>query len=315
MLFITSTRIGDAVLSTGLIDHFIRRHPGLRITIACGAPAAPLFAAVPGLERIHIITKRRYHLHWLELYRACFRPWSILVDLRASAIGWLLPARRRFIMGRRDDDLHRVIELGRVIGAGEEPPAPHLWLTAEDREAAARLLGDGPVLALGPAANWIGKQWPAERFAELAERLTNEAGPLAGARIALFAAPGEREQLNPLYEGLAAERLIDAVGLPLGQVAALIERTALFIGNDSGLMHVAAALKVPTLGLFGPSQIDRYHPWGALTAAVRTPKSFEDHVLDPTYDHRHTGSLMEGIEVGTVLRAAEELLERVRHHG
>lgn len=315
MLFITSTRIGDAVLSTGLIDHFIRRHPGLRITIACGAPAAPLFAAVPGLERIHIITKRRYHLHWLELYGACFRPWSIIVDLRASAIGWLLPARRRYIMGKRDDNLHRVVELGRVIGVDTPPPAPRLWLDEEERRDAARVMNEGPVLALGPAANWIGKQWPAERFAELAMRLTAETGPLAGARIALFAAPTERAQLQPLFEILPAERLIDAIGQPLGRVGAMLERADLFIGNDSGLMHMAAALQVPTLGLFGPSQIDRYRPWGSMTAALRTPKSFEEHVLDPTYDHRHTGSLMEGISVDMALQVAEDLLEKVRHHG
>ncbi|HEX2151160.1 MAG TPA: glycosyltransferase family 9 protein, partial [Stellaceae bacterium] len=50
ILFVTATRIGDAVLSTGLLSHLVERHPGARFTIAAGAPAAPLFATVPGLD-------------------------------------------------------------------------------------------------------------------------------------------------------------------------------------------------------------------------------------------------------------------------
>ena len=64
-------------------------------------------------------------------------------------------------------------------------PVPTVWLAPRHEDAAARLVPDGgPVLALGPAANWIGKQWRAERFAELADRLTGDGGALAGARVA-----------------------------------------------------------------------------------------------------------------------------------
>ena len=68
ILFITSTRIGDAVLSSGLLAHLIERYPDARITIACGPAAAPLFAAVPNLDRVIPMAKQRYGLHWLSLW-------------------------------------------------------------------------------------------------------------------------------------------------------------------------------------------------------------------------------------------------------
>ena len=77
ILFVTATRIGDAVLSTGLLSYLVERYPGARLTIAAGPAAAPLFEAVPGLERIIVVQKRRWSLHWLALFaRACPLPRS-----------------------------------------------------------------------------------------------------------------------------------------------------------------------------------------------------------------------------------------------
>src|ERR1700742_737152 len=85
ILFVTATRIGDAVLSTGLLAHLIERYPDARVTIAAGPDAAPLFEAVPGIERLITVSKRPHSLHWLELYReVAFRRWSLVVDLRGS---------------------------------------------------------------------------------------------------------------------------------------------------------------------------------------------------------------------------------------
>jgi len=96
ILFVTATRIGDAVLSTGLLGHLIERHPGALLTIAAGPAAAPLFEAVPGLERLLVVAKRRLALHWLSLYRSlAAERWDLVVDLRGSALAFLLRARER----------------------------------------------------------------------------------------------------------------------------------------------------------------------------------------------------------------------------
>ena len=195
ILFVTATRIGDAVLSTGLLSDLIEHHPEARLTIAAGPDAAPLFEAVPGLERLLVVAKRRWSLHWLPLYAAvAARRWDLVVDLRGSALAWLLRAAERKVMAKGDSREHRVRQLGRLFDL-DPPPGPRLW-TGPHHEAAAGLLipPGGPVLAVGPAANWRGKQWRAERFAELARRLTAPDGALPGARVAVLAAGHERGQ-------------------------------------------------------------------------------------------------------------------------
>ena len=86
------------------------------------------------------------------------------------------------------------------------------------------------------------------------------------------------------------QRLIDLVGrIDLLTAAAALRRCALFIGNDTGLMHIAAAAGTPTLGLFGPSPIEQYAPWGSRTAVVRTaqpPETMFGPGLRPPH-HRH----------------------------
>jgi ADP-heptose:LPS heptosyltransferase len=314
ILFITATRIGDAVLSTGLLSHLIGLHPQARITIAAGPAAAPLFESVPGLERLIVLPKERFGLHWLRLWRQCvLRRWDIVLDLRRSAIGWLLPTRQRFVAPKAQAPIHRVELLAATLGLERCPPSPRIWTGPSDRAAAAAMIPSGsPVLALAPAANWRGKQWRAERFVELAARLTGKAGILPDARIAVFAAEAERAAVTPVLDAIPANRLIDTVGrIGLTEVAACLERCALFVGNDSGLMHLAAASGIPTLGLFGPSREEHYAPWGPHSAWVRTTESFDALIGAPGYDHRTTGTLMDGLSVDRVEEAARALWRRL----
>ncbi len=312
ILFVTATRVGDAILSTGLLDHLTRAHPGARLTIACGPAAASLFPAVPGLEKLIVLDKMVLSLHWLGLWTACVGCcWDIVVDLRNAPITYLLWAKRRFGMGRSRPDEHRLVQLARVLGLESAPPSPRVWTSAEARERAARLVPDGPpVLAIGPTANWIGKTWRAERFVELIERLTGPQGILPGARVAVFGRDDERPQALPVIEAIPEHRRIDLVlGLDLATVHACLARTALYIGNDSGLMHLAASTGIPTLGLFGPSQEVHYAPCGPLAAAVRTEQSY-DTIFPPGFDHRRTGTLMDGLSVESAATAAQGLWRR-----
>jgi heptosyltransferase-3 len=314
ILFITATRIGDAVLSTGLLGYLLERHPDASFTIAAGAPAAPLFAAVPRLERLVAIAKRPLALHWLELFRdTAPRRWDLIVDLRGSVLAWLLRADERRVMAKGDPAEHRVRQLARLFRL-DPPPAPQLWLARQHEQVAAALVpAGGPVLAIGPAANWRGKQWRGERFAELALRLTAADGLLPGARVAVLAAAHERAQAAPLLAALPPARRLDLVGrTDLLDAAAALKRAALFIGNDTGIMHIAAAMGTPTLGLFGPSRPEHYAPWGAHAAVVTTGASYEALVGAPGYDHRRTDTLMDSLEVGTVEAAARRLWAGVK---
>lgn len=129
----------------------------------------------------------------------------------------------------------------------------------------------------------------------------------------MIAAAAERAQAAPVLDAVPAERRIDLVGAAdLPVLAACLERAALFVGNDSGLMHLAAASGVPTLGLFGPSPDDRYAPWGPRAAFVRTRESYKALVTAPSFDHRTTDTLMDGLGVDDAVAAAEALWDRLQ---
>jgi ADP-heptose:LPS heptosyltransferase len=311
ILFVTATRIGDAVLSTGLLSHLIERRRGAWLTIATGPLPAPLFAAVPGLRRVVVVDKLVWSLHWAALYAAVApRRWDLVVDLRGSALAFLLWAGERKVMAKGDPNEHRVQQLGRLFDL-DPPPGPLLWTAPEhDRAALALIPPGGPVVAIGPAANWRGKQWRAERFAALAERLVAAGGVWPGARVAVLAAGHERAQAEPLLAAIPAGRAIDLVGrIDLLTAAAALRRCAVFIGNDTGLMHLAAAAGTPTLGLFGPSPVAQYAPWGKRTAWVRSEEG-PATMFGPGFDHRTTGTLMDGLSVDAVEEAVRRLSAR-----
>jgi len=258
------------VLSTGLIDHLMRAHPEARFTIACGRVAEGVFRRMPRLERLIPIEKRRHGLHWPALWaQVAFTWWDLVVDLRGSAIAWLLPARRRAVMrgGRRPG--HRLLHLAETLGVSPAP-RPVAWFGPEEAARAEALLPPGaPVLALGPTANWVRKVWPADRFVTLARQLTGPGGALEGARIAILGGAGEQERAMAAPVLAALPGAIDLVGaLDLPEAAAVLARCALFVGNDSGLMHLSAAAGTPTIGLFGPTPAAEYAPVGRRAMAV-----------------------------------------------
>jgi heptosyltransferase III len=311
LLFITSNRLGDAVLSTGLLGHLVEGRADMHVTVACGAVAADIFECLPGLRRVITLRKQPWAGHWRGLWRQTFSTrWDAIVDLRSSPMTHVLRGRHKRVR-RKAGEGHRVASLARWYGL-EDIPAPRLWSNARHAEAGAAMIGEGaPVVGLGPTANWQGKIWPAERFAELALRLTGPDGPWPQGRIAVFGGPGEEALACPVLQALPAERRIDLVGAHhLLDVAEALRRCAVFVGNDSGLMHLSAAAEVPTVGLFGPSRVEHYAPWGPAGEAVTTAIPYDD-LFGPGY-HRHTtGTLMGTLSVDMAEDGVRRLLERL----
>jgi heptosyltransferase-3 len=312
ILFITATRIGDAVLSTGLLDYLVRTYPDAKVTVACGPEAAPLFMALPNLEKLIPMTKERWSMHWTRLWSSCATTyWDIVVDLRKSVVAYLLACGERHTFKRSNEAVHRVREIADVLDL-PEPPMPRIWITAKEREKAASLLpADRPVLAVGPTTNWRAKTWRAANFIELIQRLTAPSGLLPHARVAVLGGPKERDQALPVLDALPADQRIDLVGnIDLLVAYACLKRCALYVGNDSALMHLAAASGIPTLGLFGPSQDVFYAPWGWHTEVARTRVPF-DAIFPEKFDHRTSDSLMDSLTVDDAEAAARDLWRRV----
>ena len=314
ILFITSTRIGDAVLSTGALAWALAKWPAARITVACGPEAAPLFDAVPRLDQVIVMRKQPYGGHWRRLWRMCVgKRWTAIIDLRRSAMPLTLLATRRYVLAKSDDTRHKVTMVSDMLGV-RQPASPFVWIDDRHRAEADRLMGGHrPVLALAPTANWGGKEWPIERFIELVQRLTVADGMLAGAHVAVFSAPSEAARADRLIESLPQHATIDLRGkTDLLTAYACLKRADMFIGNDSALMHLAAASGTPTLGLFGPSKEKVYGPWGEHTAVTRTDLSFDEIINLPGYNHKSQETRMATLPVERVCEKAAELWQSSR---
>jgi lipopolysaccharide export system permease protein len=306
ILFITANRVGDAVLTTGLLAWLAQHYPDAHFTIACGPYGADIFRAVPRLEKLIVMRKKKWNGHWIGLWRECFgTKWDLIIDLRNSIVSWLLRADK-CVRHTKSSGKHKVVDNGAVMGL-DPPPNPHIWITPEALQEAEKLLPhDAPLLALAPAANWGGKQWPINYFIDLAQRLTAAGGVMPYAKIMIIADKHERAPIMPLLQAIPDAQRIEMIGHDLQIAAACLKQARLFVGNDSGLMHMSAALGVPTLGLFGPGFPHIYGPWGERCAYVATPESREELLrLAP-----QQACLMGSLSVERAVEAATRLFEK-----
>ncbi len=308
ILFITSSRIGDAVLSTGLLDYIARKYPNAKVWIACGPLAMSLFKGYPNLEDSIPIQKQPFNLHWLKFWsRVAGRKWDMVVDLRNSAVSRLVWAKKRHVFSPHiDKALHKARQCAAVMKLSEVP-APRLWFTEEQIQNARQFVPQGSlVLAVGPTANWAAKTWSAERFVEVIEWIRSEAGPLPGCRVAVFAAPGEEEGAQQVLQSVPEEARIDVIAkADPGTAAAAISLCDFYLGNDSGLMHCAAASGIKTLGLFGPSYPSIYSPWGQ--NYIATPESFDELIGYAGYSAATAPCLMGSLSAAAVIQKIKDI--------
>lgn len=294
ILFITSSRLGEAVIACGILEALRNRYPRAYITVACGAACAGLFSRLPKLQRVIVVGKgRSSDFHRFRLWtKLAGRFWDIAVDTRGSGISrFLLVGQRHIIRLRKSGQLYK--QLGDAMGFSPAP-LPVIWTAAADMDEAARRLPAGtPMIGLGPTAGWMAKAWPAQRFIETYRAIEKM---LPGCRVVVFSGASDVERLAALA---MQNELPGAIGmnatLPLPLLAACMSRLRLFIGNDTGLLHLAAAAGAPTLGLFGHSRADEFAPAGPHAAAVAAPG-------------RPGEASMEGLTVDAVLQAAMNLL-------
>jgi ADP-heptose:LPS heptosyltransferase len=269
----------------------------------------PLFEAVPHLNRLIPVKKRSFSRHWWALWQQCrHEKWDVIIDIRGSLVSYFLKTPRRYVWKSSKAKDHRVDQLGRLMGITPSP-APYLWLGLRHMRRAQSLITESvPVLALSPAANWIGKQWPAKSFSILVNQFLEN----HEAKVAVFAAPQERSIVQPILNGIPRDKRIDLVGrLSLLETAACLKQCKVFVGNDSGLMHMAAAVGTPAIGLFGPSDDRMYAPYCSpetpIHQVVRIPESLDELKKMPGFAFDAPRTFMENLKPETVYQALEEM--------
>ena len=239
---------------------------------------------------------------------------NALVPRIWSGIGdWRLPRTRAEIethVQAREKDRYEADAWCGLLGVlGIEAKADRLEYspTDEERAQATRFMeaegmdGDRPLALVAPGSGWKGKNWMPERFGEVAAWLERE----KGFRIAWIGGAGE-ESLVPA----GRESDLNWVGrLPLPIVVAAMGKARLFVGNDGGLLHFAAATGLPTVSIWGPTRPEKWGPRGANHRQVRKAETCEGCVY---WDYRavcmHGGRCMRAVEVPDVAEAVEEVL-------
>lgn len=252
-LFILPTRLGDAIFTTGVIDKY-KDEPSV---IVATSLTAPLFADLPNLEKLIVMGKKPWKAHWIDMWKETrTSSWNRVFDLRGSALSYFLRAKERHIWKQPPPHHHKVIQISQCMGF-QETLSPSLWFS---KERLARTKLNRPTLAVAPVAGWIGKQWPISNFIKLLVEFC-EKNPEA--QIAIFAAPNEKEQVDALVKALPKDQCLNTLGGHLLDSASLIKSSRLFMGNDSGLLHLSVAVNTPTIALFGPSNDRLYGPWSS----------------------------------------------------
>ncbi len=314
ILFITSTCIGDAAMSTVALNYIVEQNPDAEVTVACGPVVAEMFTQFPTVHKVIPIKKEKHHKHWLTLWKHIYKTrWDVVIDLRNTVVSRLVRANKRYIFSKPDTSTHKLDQLAKLVGADTEL-ATKLYLKDETIERARKLIPENspPVLAIGPTANWIGKIWEAEKFAELIKRLTAEGEIFYNAKIAIIAGPGEEDIANKVLNSIPPNRRINVIAnTPIEVSLAVIKLSTLYIGHDSGLTHCASALGTPNLSLFGVTKADQFHPRGEHSMFVTIPEDEYEITNHPDYDHRKvTETMMKNLTVDTVYDATIKLYNK-----
>lgn len=335
--------IGDVVMEMPVLDALRSALPQAHITALVASPADDLLEGAPSVDEVVSIRRWGLSHRWDdgdEAARAAIAGWldgsdfDLFLDVHhaATAVGRVVWSRgvrslesdedAEAAAVRRGSDAVTAIAEAVRSGWGlrvQEGALPDLHLADEDHRFASVFLsrrgidGAAPV-AVSPAASLPIKRWPADRFAATLDSLVEE----TGSSVLLFSGVHDAEADRIARATRYPERLVRVQALHLRKAAALLSRCALFLSNDTGLMHVAAAVGTPTVAVFGPTCPSIYRPRVPHVVAiggteVDCPHRKELSLHPPacwTSGHCLLGerSCVDRVEAGDVLAAAREAM-------
>ena len=335
ILIVKLGAVGDCLHTLIAVRELRRRFPEVRIGWVVETKSREVVAGHPAIDHLHVWDRKRTVAEWKKgNYRA---GWQILSavwqEIRAVGYDTAIDFQNLFKSGLfacrsgaprrigfrrcreanflftnlrvrpRPEQPHmvrRYLSLLEPLGVTvtDDPPAEPIVVPVDKKKAvdeffAVRVSAGKTVVAFNPAASLPRKLWPIERFAEVADRLaeTFDVLPL------LIWGPGE----EPLVEAMRGRMKREALVAPptgIQELAHLLGKCALYVGNDSGPMHLAAAMGAAVVGLFGPTDPRRVAPW--------TKRSLAVEPFEPFHKRRR----LDGITTDQVYRAAATLLER-----
>ena len=310
--------VGDAVLSTSVIQPLRRHFSDAHITFLVGPRAFDLLATDPNIDAALVYDNRGEHAGWkgrLRLIKTLRRAkFDLVVNLRDSLTARCIGAEH-WGMVRGESNRHAVTRYLDVLqrhGVDTTDASPRLGLTEAEDTAAHRFLADVGLTAerlligIHPGGNWAYKLWDAENYALAANALRKE----QNAAILLFAGPNERE-LQAQVANIMDIPPILVQTENLRHLAALISACDVYIGNDTGPMHIAAAVDTPVVALFGSTNHIRSGPYGKKHTVVQ---SGIDLGCNPCHPGRNPGGCGAGSCEVIAGITVEQVLDTVERH-
>ena len=307
ILIITSNRLGDCILSSGLNKYFKEKYSKCNITFVCGKLPSELFKYCEFIDKLIVLNKKRYSLHWIFLwYKVFFTNWFYVVDLRGTALSFFLFSKTKRIYKKSfDNEEHKVSELTKNIAGQTFSPSIKIKNKVNiEKEYFKKILKEKKnkkIFIISPTANWAGKIWPIQRYFELIKKLRNNKKFNKSVFILIGPSNENIEYKNLLKK--KSKHIYDFFGkLSIIEIFKIMKISDFFIGNDSGLMHMAALANIKTIGLFGPSNSKKYGPWGKGNLVISSPKTPDQLMGFKGFNAKKSGSLMLDLKTNDVLK-------------
>ncbi len=318
--------IGDTIMSMPAIEGFRRRHPQTRLTLLVKPAVRALWemSDVPD-QLIDLGTGLRGTWDTIQRVKAAgpyTRAYVLPHSFRSALIPWMagVPERHGLPGPFRDTFLTQIIKPGvgpdrrhqvyeyldlLVPDASDAWAPPRLQVSDDVRESVTALLSDleRPLVAIIPgAARGPSKQWPLERFVELGRRLAEE----DGYGVAVLGTASEKEMCDSAADAIGSRARSLAGHTRFKEWCGVLQLADLVVANDSGGMHVAAALGTPLVALYGVTDPE---VTGPLTRTARILQKSDRRSRDVPRDSQEARAALEAITVEEALRAARERLK------
>jgi len=265
ILFITLSNIGDAILTTPTLEALHFKYPNAVFDIVGDKRSRILFKYCPYMN--NFIEKDK-SLGWygiLSLMKKIRQErYDLAVDLRSDFFLHFIKSKKFFFKASNNSTLHlhsvekHFLSIKSVIQ--DKPPSTKIWLSDYESETSRKIFdkySNTRFLALGLGANFNGKIWDVSKFVDLAKSLKDTFGGIILVGDQKDAALSK--EFISEYKGI----VINCCGhYNLLETAAIIKKSNFFVGNDSGLGHIASAVGIKSFTIFGIGTPNRYRPWG-----------------------------------------------------
>ncbi|MDC3024288.1 glycosyltransferase family 9 protein [Alphaproteobacteria bacterium] len=303
VLFIGNTRLGDAILSTPIISYYNKKNN--HITVICSSLSANIYASFSSVIKVIILKKKKRGLHWLEAYGRLEKgKWDLVIDLRNSILSRLIRKKSIIRFNNVNNNIHKVKSYCNLLNL-QRSHAPTIPSNQNNKKFIKKIIKkykiQTPILAIAPITNWKRKNWPLENYKILIkELLVKEKKNFSS--VILLGSDNENIYCEKLRKSLRNRNIFNFAGsLKILEIYELLKFCKLYVGNDSGLTHLAAASNIKTLALFGPSKNEVYRPWGKNSYFIRTPESYSQLVEVKGYNRFEESSLLKTLKVKKVL--------------